>query len=125
MTLVTAGLRAELFLLDRVSQLESRTASGLGVAAGSYHAVSAAGARRRPWLGVVRALRPRSSQGVRRMIVLAGDVGGTKCNLGLFEAAGVVPREDGAPPPRALAAASFASAGFSGLGGVVAAFVDQ
>lgn len=50
-------------------------------------------------------------------MILAGDVGGTKTNVGLFEVAG------GAP--RLTAAATFASAEFAGLAEVVAAFLRQ
>jgi glucokinase len=50
-------------------------------------------------------------------VILAGDVGGTKTNLGLFEMAGGV--------PRLVARATFASLEFSGLVPVVEAFLGQ
>jgi glucokinase len=50
-------------------------------------------------------------------VILAGDVGGTKTNLGLFEVAGGV--------PRLVAAATFASLEFPGLVPVVEAFLGQ
>ncbi len=49
-------------------------------------------------------------------MILAGDVGGTKIAVGLFE-----PRADG---PRLLRTETFASADFTGLGPVIAAFLD-
>jgi glucokinase len=70
-------------------------------------------------------------------VILAGDVGGTKANLGLFEMAGEGPGAPGAPPPfgtlrtpesrrlRLLATATFASSAFAGLGEVVEAFLRQ
>jgi len=51
-------------------------------------------------------------------VILAGDVGGTKANLGLFEMSG-----EG--PLKLLAAASFASSAFAGLAAVVEAFLRQ
>ena len=51
-------------------------------------------------------------------MILAGDVGGTKANLGLFEMSG-----EG--PLKLLAAASFASSAFAGLAAVVEAFLRQ
>ena len=57
-------------------------------------------------------------------VILAGDVGGTKANLGLFETAAV----EGAPaarPLQLLAAASFASSAFAGLAEVVETFLRQ
>jgi glucokinase len=59
--------------------------------------------------------RPRA-RGSR--VILAGDVGGTKANLGLFEMSG-----EG--PSKQLAAASFASSAFAGLAAVVEAFLRQ
>ena len=59
--------------------------------------------------------RPRA-RGSR--VILAGDVGGTKANLGLFEMSG-----EG--PLKLLAAASFASSAFAGLAAVVEAFLRQ
>jgi glucokinase len=53
-------------------------------------------------------------------VILAGDVGGTKVNLGLFELSG-----EGSGPLRLLAAASFASSAFAGLAEVVEAFRRQ
>lgn len=53
-------------------------------------------------------------------MILAGDVGGTKANLGLFEPSG-----EGAGPLRLLVAASFASSAFAGLAEVVEAFLRQ
>jgi glucokinase len=50
-------------------------------------------------------------------MILAGDVGGTKTNLGLFETAGAAPRP--------AAAATFANAQFTGLAAVVQAFLGQ
>jgi glucokinase len=75
-------------------------------------------------------------------VILAGDVGGTKANLGLFEMAGEGPGTAGALPPGApptprtlrtpesrrlklLATATFASSAFAGLGEVVEAFLRQ
>jgi len=66
-------------------------------------------------------------------VILAGDVGGTKVNLGLFEVAGEgsgTPAAPGTPgaaprPSRLLAAASFASSAFAGLAEVVEAFLRQ
>jgi glucokinase len=75
-------------------------------------------------------------------MILAGDVGGTKVNLGLFEIAGAGfphavrhrqdPRAPGPSwaslpprPPRIVAAASFASQDFAGLAEVAAAFLRQ
>jgi glucokinase len=55
-------------------------------------------------------------------VILAGDVGGTKVNLGLFEVSG---EGEGTGPLRLLAAASFASAAFAGLAEVVEAFRRQ
>jgi glucokinase len=48
-------------------------------------------------------------------VILAGDVGGTKTNIGLFEVAGGV--------PRLVRAASFHSSEYPGLAAVVAAFL--
>jgi glucokinase len=53
-------------------------------------------------------------------LILAGDVGGTKANLGLFELSG-----EGTGPLRLLVAASFASSAFAGLAEVVEAFLRQ
>ena len=53
-------------------------------------------------------------------MILAGDVGGTKVNLGLFEPSG-----EGTGPLRLLAAASFASSAFAGLAEVAEAFLRQ
>ena len=53
-------------------------------------------------------------------MILAGDVGGTKVNLGLFEPSG-----EGTAPLRLLAASSFASAAFAGLAEVAEAFLRQ
>jgi glucokinase len=50
-------------------------------------------------------------------VILGGDVGGTKTNLGLFEPGGGV--------PRLVAAATFASRDFQGLAPVIAAFLRQ
>ena len=71
-------------------------------------------------------------------VILAGDVGGTKANLGLFEMAGEGTATPGAPgtlrppaslpaprPLRLLAAATFASSAFAGLAEVVEAFLRQ
>ncbi len=66
------------------------------------------------------------------MILLAGDIGGTKSNLGLFEQGGAG-RNDAAPArapqsPRSLrplAAATFRSADFADLAAVVTAFLRQ
>lgn len=49
-------------------------------------------------------------------MILAGDVGGTKTNLALYE-----PTADG--PPRLLRAAQFASADYPGLGPILAEFL--
>lgn len=88
-------------------------------------------------------MRVRPGAGGSR-VILAGDVGGTKANLGLFELAGeatgtlATPGTPGAPrtppvpeslpaPPRLqlLAAATFASGAFAGLADVVEAFLRQ
>jgi glucokinase len=53
-------------------------------------------------------------------VILAGDVGGTKVNLGLFELSGAA-----SGPLRLLTAASFASSAFAGLADVVEAFGRQ
>ncbi len=53
-------------------------------------------------------------------MILAGDVGGTKVNLGLFELSG-----EGTGRLRLLAAAGFASSAFAGLAAVVEAFLRQ
>ena len=53
-------------------------------------------------------------------MILAGDVGGTKVNLGLFEVAG-----GAAAAPRLVAAATFASRDFAGLAEVIAAFLRR
>jgi glucokinase len=53
-------------------------------------------------------------------VILAGDVGGTKVNLGLFELS-----SEGTGPLQPLAAASFASSAFAGLAEVAEAFLHQ
>jgi glucokinase len=55
--------------------------------------------------------------GGESQMILGGDVGGTKVNLGLFEL--------GAGNPRLVSAASFASRDFAGLGEVAGAFLRQ
>jgi len=74
-------------------------------------------------------------------VILAGDVGGTKANLGLFEMAAEIPRPVRPPgmpgtflapaslpaprPLKLLAAATFPSSEFAGLAEVVEAFLRQ
>ena len=50
-----------------------------------------------------------------RVVVLAGDVGGTKCNLGLFEVAGGVPHP--------LRSAKYPSADYPGLAPLLEEFL--
>lgn len=71
-------------------------------------------------------------------MILGGDVGGTKANLGLFDMAAEIPRPSGMPrtlsapaarpaprPLKLLAAATFSVSEFAGLGEVVQAFLRQ
>ena len=57
------------------------------------------------------------------MLILGGDIGGTKTNIGLFDAS--LPSADGRDAPARLTTASFPSAAYAGLEDVVEAFIEQ
>ena len=64
-----------------------------------------------------------------RGLLLAGDVGGTKTNLGVFRMVPAVPAAPASAPqdprPQLLRGASYASAGFPDLGSLLAAFLGE